>query len=224
MPSIFIVDNEESTLEITSKYLIRERYQVETFSSVEALLFRLQAAFPDMFILNIMSPSQESLDLYRDFFIRSGLPVIFTVTNAEALQDFRELDLAGGDFLIKPFSPRELLSRVRMGFRHSALPLLPEAILAIGNLKINPSDRHTTVDDREVMLTPQEYELLLLLIQQPQRTFNRPELLDRIWGCDYVGEERAVDNLVKRLRKKLKENGSNKNVKTVWGCGYRFDE
>lgn len=224
MRNIFIVDNEESILEIASKCLQRERFKVETFSTVEALLFRLQSKFPDMFIFDIISPTQQSLELYRDICKRSGLPVILTVANTETIKEYEDLDLCGGAFLIKPFSPRELLSRVRMGFRHSVLPILPDEVLEIGNLKINPNDRHTTVNEKEVMLTPQEYELLLLLAQQPKRTFNRLELLDRIWGCDYVGEERAVDNLVKRLRKKLRSNGSDKNVKTVWGYGYRFEE
>jgi len=224
MRSIFMVDREKDNQAIFSQCLNREGFKVETFSSMEALVVRLQCVFPDMFIFDIILSDQDGLKFYSDICKRSGLPVIFTAADAETIKEVRNLELAGCDFLIRPFSPRELLSRVRMGFRHSALPIFPEEIFEIGNLKINPNNRHTTVDDSVVMLTPQEYELLLLLVQQPQRTFNRPELLDRIWGCDYVGEERAVDNLVKRLRKKLKENGSNKNVKTIWGCGYRFDE
>jgi len=224
MRNIFIVDNEEGILELSSQYLKREKFGVETFSSVEQMLFRLQSVFPDMFILDLAPLKESDLEIYNDLCKRSGLPVIFTSADVHLLDIFRGQEMGGCDYLLKPFSPRELLSRVRMGFRHSALPLLPEEIIGIGNLRINPNDRHITVNSREVMLTPQEYEMLLLLAQQPQRTFNRPELLDRIWGCDYVGEERAVDNLVKRLRKKLKENGSDKNVKTVWGCGYRFEE
>lgn len=224
MRNIFIVDHEESILEITSQYLQRERFMVETFSSVEGLLFRLQSAFPDMLILDLLSPNQDIMELYGDICKRSGLPVIFTSSNVEAINECRRMELSGCDYLSKPFSPRELLSLVRRGFRHSPQPLFLEEIISTGNLRINPNDRHISVNEREVLLTPQEYELLLLLVQQPQRTFNRLEILDRIWGCDYVGEERAVDNLVKRLRKKLKENGSDKNVKTIWGCGYRFDE
>lgn len=224
MRNIFIIDDEESILELSSQYLKRERFGVETFSSAEQMLFRLQSVFPDMFILELMPSNESNLEIYNDLCRRSGLPIIFTSADAQVLDSFRRQEMSGCDYLLKPFSPRELLSRVRMGFRHSALPLMPEEIISTGNLTINPNDRHITVNDRNVMLTPQEYELLLLLVQQPQRTFNRPELLDRIWGCDYVGEERAVDNLVKRLRKKLKQYGSDKNVKTVWGCGYRFDE
>lgn len=224
MRNIFMVDHEESIREISSQYLQREKFMVETFSSAEELLFRLQSVFPDMFILDLMTSPKADLEIYIDICKRSGLPVIFTAVDPQSLEALRSQELHFCDSLLKPFSPRELLSRVRMGFRRSALPLIPEEVISTGNLRINPNDRHITVNDREIMLTPQEYELLLLLSQQPQRTFNRPELLDRIWGCDYVGEERAVDNLVKRLRKKLRQNGSDKNVKTVWGCGYRFDE
>lgn len=224
MRNIFIVDTEESMLEITSQYLTRERYRVETFDSMEKLLFRLQSAYPDMFILEIIPPCQTFMEIYSDLCKRSGLPLIFTSADTVLIDECKRLELASCDFLIKPFSPRELLSRVRMRFRHAALPLLPEKIIETGSLRIDPNNRHITVADKEVMLTPQEYELLLLLAEQPQRTFNRPEILDRIWGWDYVGEERAVDNLVKRLRKKLIQSGSDKNVKTIWGCGYRFDE
>jgi len=224
MRTIFVLDNEENIRDIISQYLLREGFKVETFPCLESLMQRLQAVFPDMFILDLMLPDQDSFTFYNDISRRSGLPVIFTTVPGAGLEEKIIPETNRYEYLIKPFSPRELVSYVRTVFRHSSLPSLPEEIMEIGNLKINPNDRHTISDGKEVMLTPQEYELLLLLVQQPQRTFTRQELLDRIWGCDYVGEERAVDNLVKRLRKKLKENGSSNNVKTIWGCGYRFDD
>ncbi len=224
MRTIFVLDNEENIRDIISQYLLREGFKVETFPCLESLMQRLQAVFPDMFILDLMLPDQDILTFYNDISRRSGLPVIFITVPGAGLEGKIYLETNRYEYLIKPFSPRELVSQVRSVFRHSSLPSLPEEIMEIGNLKINPNDRHTISDGKEVMLTPQEYELLLLLVQQPQRTFTRQELLDRIWGCEYVGEERAVDNLVKRLRKKLKENGSSNNVKTIWGCGYRFDE
>lgn len=224
MRSIYVVDEMENMRHIMSQCLLREGFRVETFATVETLIMRLQFAFPDMFIFDTMLSGQDSLELCIDIGKRSALPVIFTSADNEVFNQIRDLETGRYEFLIKPFSPRELVSRVRSVFRHAALPLLPEDIIEIGNLTINPNDRLTSVDHTEVLLTPQEYELLLLLTQQPQRTFNRQEILDRIWGCDYVGEERAVDNLVKRLRKKLRECGSSKNVKTIWGCGYRFDE
>lgn len=219
-----MVDDEENIRYIISEYLLREGFQVETFPSVEEAMVRLQSGFPDMFILDIMLPGKDGLEFCRDIRSRSGVPVIFISARGEEIDRILGLELGGDDYLTKPFSPRELVARVRSIFRRASIPVIPEELLEVGNLRINPNDRRITVDQTEVMLTPKEYELLLLLAQQPQRTFNRQELLDRVWGCDYVGGTRAVDDLVKRLRKKLREGGSNNNVKTIWGYGYRFED
>lgn len=224
MRTIFVIDDEENIRYIISEYLLREGFHVETFASVEDALERLQSGFPDMFILDIMLPGKDGLEFCRDIRSRSGVPVIFISARGEEIDRILGLELGGDDYLTKPFSPRELVARVRSIFRRASIPIIPEEVLTNGNLTINPNDRRITVGDREVMLTPKEYELLLLLVQQPQRTFNRQELLDRVWGCDYVGGTRAVDDLVKRLRKKLRDSGSDKNVKTIWGYGYRFED
>ncbi|HWP97766.1 MAG TPA: response regulator transcription factor [Syntrophomonadaceae bacterium] len=224
MRSIYVIDDEEPVRLIISEYLMREGFKVETFSSVQEVLLRLQAAYPDMFIVDILLPGQEGLTFCREIRERSGLPIIFVCDRGDENGRLMDLELGGDDYLTKPLSPRELVARVRSLFRHSALPMIAGELVQMGNLTINPNDRHTTVDAQEVYLTPMEYELLLLLAQQPQRTFNRQELLDRVWGCEYVGDLRAVDDLVKRLRRKLRGKGSSKNVKTIWGYGYRFDE
>lgn len=224
MRTIFVIDDEENIRYIISEYLLREGFHVETFASVEDALERLQSGFPDMFILDIMLPGKDGLEFCRDIRSRSGVPVIFISARGEEIDRILGLELGGDDYLTKPFSPRELVARVRSIFRRASIPMIPEEVLTNGNLTINPNDRRITVGNREVMLTPKEYELLLLLVQQPQRTFNRQELLDRVWGCDYVGGTRAVDDLVKRLRKKLRDSGSDKNVKTIWGYGYRFED
>lgn len=224
MRTIFVVDDEENIRYIIKEYLAREGFNVETFASVEEVSERLQSGFPDMFILDIMLPGKDGLEFCKDLRTRSGLPVIFISARGDEIDRILGLELGGDDYLTKPFSPRELVARVRSIFRRSAQPIIPEEVLESGNLKINPNDRHISVEGREVMLTPKEYELLLLLASQPQRTFTRQELLDRVWGCDYVGGVRAVDDLVKRLRKKMRESGSNRNVKTIWGYGYRFED
>ncbi|MEN6389968.1 MAG: response regulator transcription factor [Syntrophomonas sp.] len=224
MRSIFVVDDEENIRYIIKEYLAREGFHIETFASAEEVSERLQSGFPDMFILDIMLPGKDGLEFCKDLRTRSGLPVIFISARGDEIDRILGLELGGDDYLTKPFSPRELVARVRSIFRRSAQPIIPDEALELGNLKINPNDHHISVEGREVMLTPKEYELLLLLASQPQRTFTRQELLDRVWGCDYVGGARAVDDLVKRLRKKMRESGSNRNVKTIWGYGYRFED
>lgn len=224
MQRIFVVDDEENIRHLISQYLMREGFSVETFGSVEEVLERLQLGYPDMFILDIMLPGKDGLEFCRDLRKRSGVPVIFISARGEEMDRVLGLELGGDDYLTKPFSPRELVARVRSVFRRTSGPALPEEVLESGNLKFYPADRRILVGDKEVMLTPKEYELLVLLLQHPQRTFNRQELLDRIWGYDYFGGARAVDDLVKRLRKKLRERGSQKNIKTIWGYGYRLDD
>lgn len=224
MRSIFVVDDEESIRQLIGQYLEREGFQVETFGSVEEVLAQLHSGFPDMFILDVMLPGMDGLQFCQDIRRRSGIPVIFISARGEEMDRVLGLELGGDDYLSKPFSPRELVARVRSVFRRGRAAQNSVDTLAAGNLRIYPADHRVTVEEKEVMLTPKEYELLMLLAQHPRRTFNRTELLDRVWGYDYVGDARAVDELVKRLRKKLRENGSSKNISTVWGYGYRFDD
>ncbi|MEN6326047.1 MAG: response regulator transcription factor [Syntrophomonas sp.] len=224
MSTIFVIDSEVNSRKTIKEYLTREQFKVETFAGVGEVLERLQSGFPDMFILNMALPVEESLDFYLNIKKRSGLPIVIISEQGEEIKHIPGLEMSPENFLNKPFSPRELISLVRSILRSSTQPIIQEDLVEIGNLTINPNYRHATVNGQEIMLTPMEYEFLLLLTQQPQRAFNRQELLDRVWGCDYVGSSRAVDDLVKRLRKKLAESNSTNNIKTIWGYGYRFEE
>jgi DNA-binding response OmpR family regulator len=219
-----VVDDEENIRHIISTYLMRDGFQVESFASVEETMARLQSTYPDMFILDIMLPGRDGLDFCREVRSRSGVPVIFISSRDEEVDRILGLEIGGDDYLAKPFSPRELVARVRSLFRRSSLASPTAYTLSIDNLTIFPTDRRILVNGQEMMLTPKEYEMLLLLIEQPQRTFTRQELLDRVWGFDYVGGARAVDDLIKRLRKKLRENGAETNIKTIWGYGYRLHD
>ncbi|MDD3652845.1 MAG: response regulator transcription factor [Desulfotomaculaceae bacterium] len=223
MSTIFVVDDEENIRLLISQYLQKEGYTVETFNSVEELSQRLESSYPDMIILDIMLPGQDGLEFCRELRQRSGVPVIFISARRKALDRIMGLEIGGDDYLSKPFSPRELVARVRSVLRRTLAPSDPQGYLLAGNLKLVPGDRLILINGQELVLTRKEYELLALLIQNPQRTFNRQELLDRIWGYDYNGSERAVDDLIKRLRRKLKESDSETNIQTIWGYGYRLD-
>jgi len=221
--TIFVVDDEENIRLLISQYLQKEGFAVESFGSIEELNFRLESGYPDMFILDIMLPGQDGLDFCRQIRQHSEVPVIFISARRQALDRIMGLEIGGDDYLSKPFSPGELMARVRSVLRRTLTPPNPENYLQAGNLKLLPDDRLTLIDGQEFNITTREYDLLLMLVQHPQRTFNRQELLDRVWGYDYLGSERAVDDLIKRLRKKLKESGSETNIQTIWGYGYRLD-
>jgi DNA-binding response OmpR family regulator len=223
MNTIFVVDDEDVICQLISQYLQNEGYMVETFRSVEELTQRLESNYPDMLILDIMLPGQDGLQFCRDFRQRSRIPIIFISARRNTLDRISGLEIGGDDYLPKPFSPRELVARVRSVFRRTMIHSDPQQYMLAGNLKLIPQDRRVLIEGEEISLSSKEYKLLALLIQYPQRTFNRQELLDRIWGYDYEGSERAVDDLIKRLRRKLNENNSETNIKTIWGYGYRLD-
>lgn len=223
MSVIFVVDDEDNIRSLISQYLQNEGFAVESFASIEQLRGRLNSGYPDMFILDIMLPGQDGLDFCREIRQNSGTPIIFISARRKALDRITGLEIGGDDYLPKPFSPRELIARVRSIFRRLQAPSNLDNYLQAENLKLIPDDRLILVDGQELVVTNKEYDLLALLIQHPHRTFNRQELLDRVWGYDYLGGERAVDDLIKRLRKKLKESGSRTNIQTIWGYGYRLN-
>lgn len=223
MQTIFVVDDEENIRLLLTKYLQNEGFHVEAFASIEDLSGRLTSSYPDMFILDIMLPGQDGLEFCRELRQSSRAPVIFISARRKALDRITGLDIGGDDYLPKPFSPRELVARVRSVFRRTLTHQHPSSCFECGNMKIFPLDRLLLVSGKPLALTTREFDLLALLVQHPQRTFNRQELLDRVWGLDYMGSERAVDDLVKRLRKKLRESGSEINIKTIWGYGYRLN-
>lgn len=218
-----MVDDEENIRLLISQYLKIEGFTVESFATVDELSGRLESGYPDMFILDIMLPGQNGLEFCKEIREKSAVPIIFISARRKALDRITGLEIGGDDYLSKPFSPRELIARVRSVLRRTMVSSTPQKSVQVGNLKLMMGDRLILIDDQEFAVTTKEYELLALLVQNPQRTFNRQELLDRVWGYDYDGSDRAVDDLVKRLRKKLKESGSTTNVQTIWGYGYRLD-
>ncbi len=223
MSTIFIVDDEDNIRLLITQYLENEGFTVESFKNAEELYGRLESGYPDLLVLDIMLPGMNGLEFCRVVRQKSGVPIIFISARRKALDRIIGLEIGGDDYLPKPFSPRELVARVRSVLRRTLNASESKDYLQADNLKLIPNDRLITVDGQEFTVTTKEYELIALLLQNPQRTFNRQELLDRVWGYDYDGSERAVDDLVKRLRKKLKEVGSKANIQTIWGYGYRLD-
>jgi two-component system response regulator CssR len=220
--SIFAVEPEYDTRHTISRYLLAEGFQVQAFGTAKEAADHLIRGYPDMFILEVAPLRKDCFDFFQEIRKEKNVPVIFIIPQENKSLGVMSLELGGDDYLFKPLDVRELVARVRSVFRRYLTPFLPP-VLEVGNLKLYPEGRRVTLDDREIMLTPKEYELLLMLLQQPQKVFSRQELLDLVWGSDYIGTARNVDDLIKRLRKKLKSGDSRNDIKTVWGRGYRFN-
>ncbi len=225
MSVVWVLDDENNIRNLIRRYLEKEGFQVRTFTAAEELRNALVNSNPDMFILDIMLPGEDGLSLCREIRESSDLPIIFVSARGEEFDRVLGLELGGDDYLAKPFSPRELIIRVNNIFRRLQQPEENPVAenLVYQNLIISPEKRTVTINGEEVNLTGKEFDLLFWLARSPNRPFSREVLLEKIWGRDYEREERAVDDTVKRIRKKIREKGAHPRLATVWGYGYKFD-
>ncbi len=224
MADIWVVDDEKNIRDLIKRYLEKEEYGVRTFKNAEELENALVSSTPDMFILDIMLPGTDGLSLCRKIMENYNLPVIFVSARGEEFDRVLGLELGAEDYLAKPFSPRELVLRVNTVFRRlQPAETLENRRINLKNVSVIPEQRKVTVDGEDAALTGKEFELFSYLASSPNRPYSRQQLLESIWGLNYDGEERAVDDTVKRIRKKIREKGSLPELNTVWGYGYRLD-
>ncbi|MFZ5649370.1 MAG: response regulator transcription factor [Bacillota bacterium] len=222
MKKIFVMDDDVNIALLIKKYLENEGFAAEVFHNGEDALGAVSRSEPDMYVLDIMMPGTGGLDLCREIRKKGNTPIIFVSAKGEELDRVLGLELGADDYLTKPFSPRELVVRVKNIFRRLS-ESRTAAEYRVADLTVNPGMRSARVGDKEVDLTAKEYQLLELLAVNPGYAFSRQQILDRVWGIDYVGDNRAVDDLVKRVRKKIKEQGSSAQISTVWGYGYKIN-
>ncbi len=223
MQTIWVVDDEKNISELIQRYLEKEGFSVRTFATAEELASALVSSTPDMFILDIMLPGADGLTLCREIRANYDLPVIFVSARGEEFDRVLGLELGADDYLAKPFSPRELVVRVKNIFRRAQPADPTNKQINLSNLSVFTGQRKVTVNGDEINLTAKEFDLLAELTAEPGRSFSRSLLLEKVWGYDYEGDESATDNTVKRLRKKLREKGSRPEITTVRGYGYRLD-
>jgi len=223
MKKIFVVDDDPDISEIIKKYLESGGFEAEIFSEPDVLLERLDREYPDLIILDIMMPGMDGLELCRQIRRRGNVPVIFVSARGEEVDRILGLEMGGDDYLTKPFSPRELVARVRTVLRRSVTGFRPEETVKAGDVIIYPERREAVAGDAALDLTAREFELLYLLARHSGQALSRDQIMDRVWGIDYTGDSRAVDDMVKRLRRKMKEKGALVRINTVWGYGYKLN-
>ncbi len=224
--TILIVDDEPHIVELVKYNLHQEGYDVITAHDGASALERANSERPDLIILDIMLPYTDGLEVCRQLRRVSGVPIIMLTAKTGELERVVGLELGADDYVTKPFSPRELVARVRAILRRTTRdgggPLPPQQLRTDG-LTLDPTTHEVTLNGRPIELTAKEFDLLKLLLGHPNRVFTRDFLLEHIWGYDYFGSTRTVDMHISRLREKLEDDPvASTFIVTVRGVGYKF--
>jgi DNA-binding response OmpR family regulator len=226
--TILVVDDEPNILEVVSAYLRRELYHVVTATDGEAALKQFAESSPDLIVLDVMLPRLDGLEVCRRVRTTSNVPIIMLTARSDETDKLVGLGIGADDYLTKPFSPRELVARIKAVLRRTLAVAPPEpgadATLKFPGLRINPRTRTVENDSKQIELTAKEFDLLYFLARHPQEVFTRTQLLDQVWDYSYYGDTSTVTVHVRRLREKIEPDPLRpRYVKTVWGVGYKFD-
>jgi DNA-binding response OmpR family regulator len=221
---MLIVDDEDGIREMIREYTSLEGYEIdEAADGVEALNFFKQQEYT-LIILDIMMPRMDGWTVCREIRKTSQVPIIMLTARGEEYDKLFGFELGVDDYMVKPFSPKELLARMKVIVRRSAQSVESASqrdLIRLEGLEIEFSARNVYVDGNTTNLTPKEYELLNFFVKNPNRVFSREQLLNSVWGYDFSGDDRTVDTHVKMLRESLGEY--RKFIVTVWGTGYKFE-
>lgn len=220
---ILIADDEERIREIIREYTNPEGFEIDEAADGEEALAHFASHEYDLVILDVMMPRQDGWKVCREIRRSSQVPVIMLTARGEEYDKLFAFELGVDDYIVKPFSPRELLARMKAIIRRNRSDK-DESLrdkMVIEGLVIEFDARNVLVDKNLVNLTPKEYELLSFFVRNPGRVFTRDQLLNSVWGYDFIGDDRTVDTHVKMLRESLGEY--RRFIVTVWGTGYKFE-
>ena len=225
---ILIVDDDENIAELISLYLIKECFDTMIVHDGEEALQAFQSYQPNLILLDLMLPGMDGYQVCREIRSRSQTPIIMLSAKGEVFDKVLGLELGADDYMMKPFDSKELVARAKAVLRRYQ-PVKPESAAAekgkyveYPGIIINLTNYSVLVDDQTVEMPPKELELLYFLASSPNQVFTREQLLDQIWGYEYIGDTRTVDVHIKRLREKIKDHNS-WSLSTVWGIGYKFE-
>jgi len=225
--NILIVEDEASIAEVVSLYLKRAGYEVQIASDGKQAMNIFESHIPDFVILDLMLPEVDGLSLTRWLRDRSNVPIIMLTARREEIDRIAGLEMGADDYVVKPFSPQELVSRVRAVMRRlgrEQTEAEPERNVSFDELTINPRSRVVTIKDMPIELTVKEFDMLYLLARHPKQVFTREQLLERVWGGAQYIDPGTVTVHVRRLREKIEVDPSQPaHLVTVWGVGYKFE-
>ena len=224
---ILIVDDDNNIAELISLYLTKECYDTKIVNDGEEAVREFHSFQPNLILLDLMLPGMDGYQVCREIRHDSDVPIIMLSAKGEIFDKVLGLELGADDYIMKPFDSKELVARVKAVLRRFQ-PAKPDAPAAdikcveYPDLVINLSNYSVLYQGQPIDMPPKELELLYFLASSPNQVFTREQLLDHIWGYEYIGDTRTVDVHVKRLREKIKDNAS-WSLATVWGIGYKFE-
>ncbi len=227
---ILIVDDDSNIAELISLYLTKECFDTRLVDDGEAALKMCNEFQPDLILLDLMLPGIDGYEVCREIRKTSHIPIIMLSAKGEVFDKVLGLELGADDYIIKPFDSKELVARVKAVLRrYKTVPVPDSSVIAphseyveYPDLIINLTNYSVTYMNKNVEMPPKELELLYFLASSPNQVFTREQLLDNIWGYEYLGDTRTVDVHVKRIREKLSDHPS-WALSTVWGIGYKFE-
>lgn len=226
---ILIVDDDENIAELISLYLTKECFDTMMVHDGEEALVAFDTYQPNLILLDLMLPGIDGYQVCREIRTRSNVPIIMVSAKGEAFDTVLGLELGADDYIMKPFDTKVLVARVKAVLRRYQAVPKPEAAssdrgkrVEYPGIVINLTNYSVVVDGQNVEMPPKELELLYFLAASPNQVFTREQLLDQIWGYEYIGDTRTVDVHIKRLREKIKDHNG-WSLATVWGIGYKFE-
>ena len=222
---ILVVDDDVNICDILNKYLTNEGYDVRTANDGYEALDTFKKYDPDLVLLDIMLPGKSGKDVCSEIRKFSNKPIIMITAKGEVVDKVVCLELGADDFVVKPFDMNELFARIKAVLRRCNSHEEPGSgeVIKFENIEISKQKYELKLNDKSVDIPPKELELLYFLASNYNRVFTRDQLLDKVWGFDYLGDSRTVDVHVKRLREKLEGVSDKWMLKTVWGVGYKFE-
>ncbi len=223
MKTILVVDDEPKIVQLARDYLEHAGFAVLIASDGPAALHAARSAKPDLIVLDLGLPQIDGLDVTRSLRKDSNVPIIMLTARSEESDKLIGLELGADDYVTKPFSPKELVARVRTVLRRADHSSMTDDLIRVADLTLDVPRMKPTIGDREVELTPTEFQLLATLARQPGRIFTRAQLLDAVHGIAFESYERAIDAHIKNIRRKIEPNPHEpRYILTVYGMGYKF--
>ncbi len=224
---ILIVDDDANIAELISLYLTKECFDTLIVGDGEAALSAVNTFSPNLILLDLMLPGIDGYQVCREVRSRSGIPIIMLSAKGEVFDKVLGLELGADDYIEKPFDSKELVARVKAVLRrYKPLPDAPSRpsveVAEYEGLTVNKTNYSVVYLGNNVDMPPKELELLYFLASSPNHVYSREQLLDQIWGYEYIGDTRTVDVHIKRLREKIKDH-ANWRIATIWGIGYKFE-